>query len=178
MLKDRLVGKRDGIVRKWLELIAQTHPAGMNLLNNMDRFTNPVRYAFASGTEVLYDELLEDRIGSDEVLKSLDDILKVRALQDFSPGQAVGFMFLLKRAIRESIGSEIRDQRTQEELAKFESRIDDLALLAFDVYMSCREKIFEVRVGEIKTARDDAFRLLDRMSRRPKQLEEGEGGVG
>lgn len=173
-----MAGKRDGVLRKWLELIAQTHPAGMNLLNDTDRFTNPVRHAFAKGTEVLYDGLLEDRIGSDEVLKALDDILRVRAVQDFSPGQAVGFVFLLKRAIRESLGSEVNDHRTVEELTKLESRIDDLALVAFDVYMNCREQIFEVRVSEIKTARDDAFRLLDRVSRRAGRLEEGEGGAG
>lgn len=170
MLNETLAEKRNGIVRKWLELVAQTHPAGMNLLRDTDRFTNPVRYIFAEALETLYDEVIEGRADSEKSLKALDAMLKVRAVQDFTPAQAVGFVFLLKQAIRESLQSELKDYRTAQDLVGLEKRIDQLALAAFDMYMKCREQIFEVRVSEIKAARDDAFRLLDRMSRRPAWL--------
>lgn len=166
MLSESLAGKRNSIIRKWLELVAQTHPAGTNLLQDTDRFTNPVRYIFAGALETLYDEVIEGRADSEESRKALEDMLKVRAVQDFTPGQAVGFVFLMKQAVRESLQSELKDHRTAEDLARLENRIDQLALAAFDTYMKCREQIFEVRVNEIKAARDDAFRLLDRMSRR------------
>ena len=38
-----------------------------------------------------------------------------------------------------------------------ESRIDDLALLAFDVYMNCREKLYEIKANE---AKNQVSRLL------------------
>jgi hypothetical protein len=36
------------------------------------------------------------------------------------------------------------------ELIERESRIDGLALLCFDIYMKRREKIYEIKVNEIK----------------------------
>lgn len=167
MLNEILASKRNTIVRKWLELVAQTHPAGMNLLQDTDRFTNPVRYIFAGALETLYDEVIQQgRIDSEKSLKALEEMLKVRAVQDFTPGEAVSFVFLIKQAIRESLARELKDHRIAEDLTELEKRIDRLALAAFDAYMKCREQIFEVRVSEIRADRDDAFRLLDRMSHR------------
>jgi hypothetical protein len=45
------------------------------------------------------------------------------------------------------------------ELAKIDSVIDDLALFAFDLYMRCREKIYDLKAQE---ARDMTFRLLQK----------------
>jgi hypothetical protein len=44
-----------------------------------------------------------------------------------------------------------------EELAIFDSAVDDLALFAFDIYMKCREKIYDLKAQEVKNA---TFRLL------------------
>jgi len=95
-------------------------------------------------------------------------------VQDFSPSQAIGFIFLLKKAIREVLESGIRGKPVLEEWMEFQSRIDQLALLAFDVYMECREKICEIRVNEAKAEREMAFRLLERMSFMKKEPEKGE----
>ena len=106
----------------------------------------------------------EDRVNSSRVATSLDDINKVRAVQTFSPRQAIAIIFLLKEAIRAELEGEIREKRGFEELLKFESRIDELALYAFDSYMGCREKIYQVKVDEMKAEKENAFRLLDRMT--------------
>jgi hypothetical protein len=45
------------------------------------------------------------------------------------------------------------------ELQAFENRIDDIALLAFDIYSQCRQKIYEIRVNEVK---NQLGRLLKR----------------
>lgn len=45
------------------------------------------------------------------------------------------------------------------ELLKLESRIDSLALTSFDIYMKCREKLFEMRAMEI---RNRTSRILER----------------
>ena len=43
----------------------------------------------------------------------------------------------------------------------FEARIDKLALLALDIYMKCREKIYEIRLNEVKAEGERALRLLE-----------------
>jgi len=42
-------------------------------------------------------------------------------------------------------------------LVAFESKIDGLALRCFDIYNQCRQKIFEIRVNEV---RNESSRLL------------------
>ena len=174
MLEDLLAKKKAAILKQWFNLIAQTHPdGGANLLKDKDRFTNPVGYTISSAINVLYEELLQGNVNSEKVTTSLDDITKVRAVQDFSPHQAIAIIFLLKKAIRAELDGEIRGKREFEKLLEFESRIDELTLRAFDIYMACRERIYEVKVDEMKAARDNVFRLLERTSLRFEGLEHG-----
>ena len=56
----------------------------------------------------------------------------------------------IKKVVREELGSEILKEGLAEEWAAFESRIDDLALLCFDIYTACRQKISDIRVDEVR----------------------------
>ena len=78
----------------------------------------------------------------------LDSIVRMRAVQDFTASQAVAFIFLLKPIIRAELMSEIA--RFPNELAALEARIDEAALLAFDLFMKCREQIYAIRANEAK----------------------------
>jgi hypothetical protein len=100
---------------------------------------------------------------------------RIRSIQDFPPSQAIGFIFLLKRAIQEVLKSGIQEKPVLEEWLEFQSRIDQLTLLAFDIYMECREKICEIRVNEAKAKREMAFRLLERMNFIKGEPEKKEG---
>jgi len=55
---------------------------------------------------------------------------------------------MLKRIIREEFAADM--SRYSRELADLEIRIDEFALLAFDLFMKCREQIYESKVSEIK----------------------------
>ena len=55
------------------------------------------------------------------------------------------------------IDAEGRGGDALSELASLESKIDRVALLAFEKYMNCREKLHEIRIGEIKK------RMVERM---------------
>jgi len=37
-----------------------------------------------------------------------------------------------------------------DKISAFESRIDEMALSALDIYMECREKVYKLRLDEIK----------------------------
>jgi hypothetical protein len=84
------------------------------------------------------------------ISQSLNDIMRLRAVQDFLPSQAVGFVFLLKQIIRSEIDPEVYDEIISQELSELENRIDETALVAFNLYAEAREKIYEIRIKELK----------------------------
>jgi hypothetical protein len=87
-------------------------------------------------------------------------MIRIRAVQDFTPSQAVAFIFEVKKVVRKELASEIlHDPHMREELAAWDSAVDDLVLFAFDIYMQCREKIYDLKANE---ARNLTFRLLQK----------------
>ena len=55
-------------------------------------------------------------------------------------------MFLLKRAVREELGDAAGGcRRARRARPSSSAGIDRLALMAFDVFMRCREQIYELR---------------------------------
>ncbi len=158
-LKHHLIEKKPAILKKWFDAIAGTYPedtAGF-LKKQKAQFTNPVGYTLAEGTERLFDALLQGMI-PETVSSFLDSMVRIRAIQAFSPSEALAFIFQLKKVIRQELGSEVMlQQGIAEELVAFDSAIDDLALFSFDIFMKCREKIYDLKANE---ARSMTFRLL------------------
>jgi len=157
-LSDLLAQKRSPVVKQWCDLILETYPAqSQNFLRTQkDRFANPVGQTIFEGIESIYDELV-GAADANKISLFLDNIIRVRAIQEFSPSQAIGFIFGLKKIIRDELGSEIQQNGISEEWGAFESRIDSLALLCFDIYTKCRQEIFDIRVNEV---RNQSSRLL------------------
>lgn len=164
-IQDLLKKNKTAILERWFDLILETYPPDTATLMRKDRdpFTNPVGSTISREIDVLFEKLCED-VQDERYKSSLDSILKIRSVQDFSPSRAVGFIFLLKKAIEEILKNEILKESVMEEWLKFQSRIDALALRAFDLYMECREKICEIRINQAKAEREMAFRMIERMS--------------
>lgn len=152
MLESLLLQRISSVLDKWFDAVLGTYPPDTKrfLKKQKDRFANPVGTTLFKEMENLYRELLR---GADLQKSStiLDRIIRIRAVQDFSPSEAVGFLFSLKDIIRSEIESEMDEHDLSSELAELDSRIDGLALLAFDIYMQCKEKVFEIRVREAKS---------------------------
>ncbi len=158
-LKEHLTEKKTDILRKWFDAVAETYPNETStfLKKQKAQFTNPVGYTLSEGLEQLFDALLRGML-PDTVSRFLDSIIRIRAIQAFTPSEAVLFIFQLKKLVRQELGTEILHQQgIVEELAAFDSATDDLALYAFDLYMKCREKIYDIKANE---ARNMTFRLL------------------
>jgi len=159
-LENLLLQKRAAILERWFDVILETYPADTStfLKKQKDRFANPVGCTISQGIEALFETLIQG-MDYDKVSSFLDNIIRIRAVQDFSPSQAVAFIFLLKKVIREELEGEIGENGFVEDLLIFESKIDALALLSFDIFMKCREKIYEIRVNEVKNS---VYTLLKR----------------
>ncbi len=164
-MQDLLQKNKVAILERWFNLILETYPSDTaNMMKkDKDQFTNPVGFTISRGIEVLFEKLCED-IQDEKWQNSLNSILKIRSVQDLSPSQAVGFIFLLKKAIEEILKNEIFRESLMEEWLRYQSRIDALALRAFDLYMDCREKICEIRINQAKAEKEMAFRMIERMT--------------
>lgn len=148
-LEGLLRERQSAIVKRWFEAILETYPADTAkfLKTQKNQFANPVGSTISREIEQLFHELLQG-IDPEKVSPFLDRVIRIRAVQDFTPAQAVSFVYFLKKVIREELASEIERGQLFEELSVFESRIDHLALLSFDIYMRCREKLYELKAND------------------------------
>ncbi|HQO33805.1 MAG TPA: RsbRD N-terminal domain-containing protein [bacterium] len=161
-LKILLKQNKAAILTRWSRMIQDTYAAetACFLSGERDQFANPVGFLISAGIEELFDALLTDD-QPDRIPSTMVDLIRIRAVQEFTPAQAVGFLFLLKTAIREESGRELRQQDLEDLLFALEHRIDTLVLLAFNLFMECREKVYDLKAREIKR---QTFMLLERVN--------------
>lgn len=143
----------------WFQAVAETYPQQTTqfLSIQKDQFSNPVGATVSRELENIFQELLLQE-STPELQNYLDAILRVRAVQGFPPSRAVGFVGELKNIVRDRLGSAVESQGLQQELRVFEDRIDQLSLLAFDIYMQCREKIWELKAKEAQNRTKNLLR--------------------
>lgn len=151
MLPELFVREKERIIECWVQLIVETYPSQSSrfLLHQTDRFQNPVGYTITTETEALFNSFINDDIENSGVI-ALDNLIRVRTVQNFTAAEAVGFVFSLKQAIREVIEEDSQGDISLNEILTLETRIDQLALKAFDSYMNCRDRINEIRIKDIK----------------------------
>jgi hypothetical protein len=143
--------RKSAILAAWLAEIVAGYPenASRFLLEEQDRFRNPVGDAVKKGLPQLLDQLLADA-DSGQMSPVLDDIIRIRAVQDFTAGQAVGFLFLLKKVVRQHLKQQPLSEAESFDMDLLHERIDAMALLAFDLFQKCRDRICEIKVNEMK----------------------------
>jgi len=146
-----LVERKDAILGRWVGDVLSAYPGegGAFFLRQEDPFANPVGGAVREGTRDLLEVLLEDG-PAERVRGAVRDLVSIRAVQGMPPSRAVGFVPALKGVIRAEIGDDLGDHRLEYEMVDFEARIDRAALDAFDLYCECRERLAELRIGEVK----------------------------
>jgi hypothetical protein len=127
------------ITEEWFRRVTEGYPEQMAqfLLAQPDPFRNPVGATFRRALPVLVRQAVGEETASQEVRVALDALLRIRAVQDLTAREAVGFIFLL----REALGARGAADGVQR-------RIDELALAAFEIYAECREQIAQIRARE------------------------------
>jgi hypothetical protein len=172
LLNELLRKNQSPILQRWFDLILETYPPDGATLMRKDRdpFTNPVGSTISREIGVIFQRLCEGA-HAEAFQASLDSVLKIRSVQNFTPSQAVGFVFLLKKAIEETLKGEIQKPEVLGEWLNFQSKIDDLGLQAFDIYVDCREKICEIKVNRAQAEKKMALRMMERMTYSKKREE-------
>ena len=155
MLVGELAKRRESILDSWIRSVMDAYPdeTAKFLRKEGDPFSNPVGASLREGLADILDGLVNGKV--DKAFEpALDRVVRIRAVQDFSAAAAVGFVFDLKRIVRQELDPSAAD------LDELEAQIDRLGLQAFDVYMRCREQVWAIRAKEI---RNQSLGILERM---------------
>jgi hypothetical protein len=151
-----LAGKKKEILKHWFQATVDSYPADTArfLKNQTDPFANPVGQTTYRSLEALVDALISG--AGDQAMKAaLDPVIRIRAVQSFTPSKATAFVFALKGIVRE----QLTDTVGETDMAALDWRIDGMAMMAFDVFMACREKVYELKASE---SRNQFFGSLKR----------------
>jgi len=142
---------KKNISNKWYDLAIQNYPAdsGKFLNARIDKFSNPIGYTHGDNLPIIFDEILKGET-SPALTEALEQIIRLRAVQEFTASQAIGFIFQLKTVLRENLSSYAGKKADIKDLLEFESLIDGVALIGFDIYMEMKKKIFEIKSSEQK----------------------------
>ncbi len=159
-LEQFLIEQKGSILGRWLDALFDVYPEGSHgfLRKAKERFSNPVGYTLTKELEVLYGEIPKEGI-SEKALTCLNNILRIRAVQDLKPSEALSFIFDLKTIVRDELRKKKPGNGAQLELVGLEKKIDEIGLEAFDIYSNCKKKIYDLRVNEIKR---QVSRLMER----------------
>ncbi len=146
-LSKALKEREDKIVKRWEDKLINSYPEDTRrfLKKEKDQFANPVGYIIRNELRNLYNGFITQ--DKEKITSSLNQIIKVRAVQDFSPSAALYFIVELEDVIKEETDWNSFNNKEKEELSK---RINSLLLEAFDIYEQCRYRLYELRVNEVR----------------------------
>ena len=161
MEESLLAQRRTALTKRWIDAVLNTYPADAAgfMRRQQDAFANPGGHLVRQCIEALV-EALDTGVDREKIVPPLEGLLKLRALQDFTPSQALQFVFTVKTTLRE----ELSFAPQAPEWDTLDTRVDAIALVAFDVYMGCREKVYEVRYNQLKKLNHV---MLERANRGP-----------
>ena len=142
-----LENRRKDVLDRWFQAVADSYPDETTafLGRRANRFANPVGHAVRQGLEGVVGSLVAGA-PDEELASHLDEIIRIRAVQKFSPSEAIAWVFALRPIVRDLRG----DKGESGDIAGLDEAVERLAKLAMDIYMSCRETLFEIRVKELK----------------------------
>jgi len=138
------------IATKWFEAVLASFPEDKNkFLETQDNiFKNPVGVNIKDSVKDVLKELLKEELDNENIKKLLDPVMRISAVQEFGPARATAFIFSLKEILR----TEFKDKTESfyKDLDEISKKLDILALIGFENYMECREKIFELKARHVK----------------------------
>ena len=160
MLDEYLSEKRDAVVTEWYDRVTSQSPpeTAKFLREQAEPFANPVGAGLREELGPLYDAVVTGN-NVDRVDRALDRLIRVWAVQDLKPSEALAFLVELKRLIRARVASD--GLECGAELAELDDRIDGVLLAALDVYSRCREEIFDIRVKDV---RNRSLKMMERLN--------------
>ncbi len=140
----------DKIVDRWVDHTLSSYKSSTFFKKGPDKFSNPVGGNTREALGRLF-KLLTKGADPKDFVEPLDQIMRIRSIQEFSASEAVSPIHAVKHITRELLAEDSERKQFVADLYDFEFAVDMAVLAAFDLYMQCRERLYKVRVKEIKT---------------------------
>jgi len=151
-LEEALHNNRYKIVDKWVEYTLKTYKASQFFTREKDSFANPVGGTVRDSLKKIFSLLAENQEAA-AYREPLSRLMHLRSVQDFTPSQAVAPLNAVKHITRDVLAADKHTRMLISELYDFEFNVDLAVLAAFDLYVECREKIYRIRVDEIRSGK-------------------------
>ena len=162
-LADLLEKGRALLTARWTDAANAAYPfAATGLIrSSRDPFVNPTGVRGQAAAEALLTAILAPAWDSEPLRMPLEEFIRARAVQDMPPADAVGVVFCYKQIIREYLSLEniFIDWEMRRHIAVLEERVDIAALLAFTLYVQCRENLFTARLEDMRRRHNQFLRL-------------------
>lgn len=155
---------KEAMTKRWVDTVHGTYPfetVGF-LRTRKDRFANPVGYRTEEAAKALMDVIFADNPDQETIAHAVEEIVRVRAIQDFPPEHAVGIFFAMKSILRDTVMQSGQAAHLLSALLAVESRIDATVLLAFGAYARNRETLHLLKVQEFKRQQSQILRLAEK----------------
>ncbi len=153
-LQKFLTENRQKLVEKWIVSVIATYPADSVKFfkNTKDPFANPVGSTIKRSLDLLFTEVIKQKMDPTAVNEAMDPIIRLRAVQQLPPSQAISFVFTIKHLLRKELEQQLQDKSVVSFLEDVVANADELILIAFDIYGMCREKIYLLRINQAKNS--------------------------
>ena len=149
-LREILVERRAALCGRWLDAILDDYDpqTAARWRRTSDPFANPIGHVLGTALPVLLEAVAGEGEPAADAVRALEEVVRIRCVQELAPSRAVRFVYALRDAIREELAAELTGRA--DELRTLEGRVERLAFLAFDTHARCREQIFRLRQDELK----------------------------
>lgn len=150
LLMEALSKKKQEILSLWIERTLNSYSSPGFFKTAKDPFANPVGSNIASGLTELLDLLLSE-VDPQAFARPVDQVVRIRAVQDFTPAQAVAPFLELKWIVKQVLAKDSGTKELMAALDTLDCEIDRMALTAFNIYSECREQLYRNRIRELKS---------------------------
>lgn len=160
---------KNEVVEAWVEAVYATYPFETTgfLRTRHDPFGNPVAHMTKEAAAILFDSVAGEDVYPPTVKNALERFVKLRAVQKFVPSQSMAVIYVMKPILRKQLLPKMLKAGQLSAYLEAESRLDSLALLAFDIYSEARETLAEARIKEIRSQHAQLARWAQRLEEGP-----------
>lgn len=150
LLQELLIENKGEILDAWVDQVLATYPSdGARIFKKeKDQFANPVGVTVKTSLWDVY-SLLFEKNEAEKIVPALEHLVRIRAVQTFAPSEAVSMAYILKKVVK-GVCRKAKVTDLDGWLA-FEEKADILAYTLFDLYVACRERLYQTRIAEIKS---------------------------
>ncbi len=138
------------IRQRWHELVLASYPPETAKLlgSQKNQFANPVGHTL----KTTIDDVLEGLgkgVAISEIASAFHNLIRIKAVQGFTPADAVSSVLMLKQTVREHVAAGSSDNDGVV-LKAVDPIIDELLCSCFNLYVDCRQKLSDIKEDELK----------------------------